>query len=220
MREFTGAEKSNIMFFGNWADFGMQLDELKIFLEEVETFIAARFEQLKNGADANKHDDDLDNRTYHFEHTQGDILRKSIIISLAILLERTLDVYCDQFKTELKLNISHKDFRGDMLDRFKYYSIKILKSTFDFDSETWRDIVSLYEIRNCLVHNGGSLDRFAKRKTIENYSYLHENFEIENDWIYLSQETCMEMIELVDTFIKKINEFSFQIFPDEFAKAK
>jgi hypothetical protein len=44
----------------------------------------------------------FENLKYHFEHTQGGILRKSIIISTVILLESEIDIYCKDFRKHKK----------------------------------------------------------------------------------------------------------------------
>jgi hypothetical protein len=113
------------------------------------------------------------------------------------------------------LKICYKDFKGDLLERFKTFSLKILNSTFDFNSQLWQDIVGLYEIRNCLIHNNGSLDNFGKHKTIESFIKRNRSFcKNENNFIEITHKACLLGLNIVDTFYDAITSFAFECFPD------
>jgi hypothetical protein len=217
MGEFTQIETANINFYGNYCNFSMQLDELKIFLNEVCKFIDITNLNLQNNEIKGHDEETLENLKYHFQYTQGDILRKSIIISLIILLETTADTYCTTFKRFNELKIGYKDLKGDLLDRFKSFSVKVLGSSFDFQSSLWQDIVGLYEIRNSLVHNSGSLENFGKRKSIEDFVKRHKTFSIDdNDWIHISNKGCSEGLAMIDNFVRQVTQFGFNTFPGSY----
>lgn len=214
-RVFTDKEKAYINFFGNSAEFGGQVDELRSYLNEVHKFIEVTNHHLQNDKIKGYDTNTLETLKYHYEYTHGDILRKSILISTIILLESGIDMYCKDFQKQQKLKVGYKDFRGDLLDRFKLYSLKILNSSFDFNSRLWQDICGLYEIRNCLVHNNGSLDNFGKRKVVEGYVKRNPSFEItENDFIEITHQACLLGLDSVDKFYDGITKFAFEIYPD------
>jgi len=217
MEEIHEVGRPNLTFFGNNVGTAMLLDEIKVYLDEVHNFIRVTNINLNsnkiNGLDV----ETLETLQYHFEHTQGEILRKSIVISIIIILESEIAVYCDTFKRFKNIAVSFKDFRGDLLDRFKLFSIKLLSSDFDFQSSLWQNIVGLYEIRNSLVHNSGSVSGFGKRKTIENFVKRNNSFSLDdNDQIIITHQGCLDSIQIVEKFFDEITEFAFRVFPEKF----
>lgn len=156
------AEMANITVFGDYCNFDMELEEIRIFLNEVEKFINITHLHLQANNIKGYDEGTLENLKYHFQHTQGTILKKSILISLIIVLEERIDTYCEMFKKYKQLKVGYKDFKGDLLERFKNYCTKVLDSDFDFQSKLWQDIVGLYEIRNCLVHHSGVVENLQR----------------------------------------------------------
>ena len=214
-RKFTGLEKAYINFFGNSADFGGQVDELKSYLNQIHKFIEVTNFHFQNDQIKGYDNDTLENLKYHYEYIHGDILRKSIIISTIILLESGIDIYCKDFQRLQNLKIGYKDLKGDLLDRFKNYSLKILNSSFNFNSRLWQDISGLYEIRNCLVHNNGSLENFGKRKVIEVFIKRNSAFKItDNNFIEITQQACIFGLDTIDVFYTEITQFAFETYPN------
>lgn len=215
--KYSQEEWANLMFFGNHVDFSMQLNEVKAFLNEFQKYIEATNHHLRID-DIKEYDiESLDDLKYYFEHTHGDILRRSTVISLVTLLELKIGEYCDEYQKHLKARIRIKDLRGDFLRRFKTYSLKVLDSTFDFQSSLWHYIVGFYEIRNCFVHNGGSLNNYGKRPTIENFISGNKLFEITaSDHIDVTFDGCIEAIEKIEHFFVIITEIAFDQFPGRY----
>ncbi len=217
MRPYTEVEIANNNFFGNIVGVDMQLDELRVYLNEVHNFIRITNVHLQTDKVKGLDSDTLENLKYHFEHTQGEILRKSIVISIAIILETEIDTYCEDFKKHKRLAIGYKDFKGDLLDKFKTFSTKLIFSDFDFQETLWQNVVGLYEIRNSLVHNSGLVSNFGKRKTIESFIQRNKSFSIDdNERIQISQQGCLDAIQIVDEFFREITEFAFRTFPDRY----
>lgn len=214
MRQFTDLEKGHINFYGNSVEFGGQVNELKSYLDEIDNFIKITNYHLQNDKIKGYDEDTLDNLKYHYEYIHGDILRRSIIISTIILLESGIDMYCRDFQKHKKNKIDYKDLKGDLLDRLKLYSTKILNSSFDFSSQLWQDIVGLYEIRNCIIHNNGSLENFGKRKVIENFINRNKSFSLtDNDFIEITHAGCVFGLTIADEFHTKLTECAFEYFP-------
>lgn len=215
MVEWTEGERANINFFGNAVGIDMQLDELKVYLNEVQNFIKITHINLQSNRFQDLDSEALENLKYHFEHTQGEILRKSIIISIVILLEAEIGTYCKDFRKHKKLSIGYNDFKGDLLDKFKTFTSKLLQADFNFQGTLWQDIVGLYDIRNSLVHNCGLVSDFGKRKTIESFISRNKSFEIDdNERIYISHQACLDSIKIVEMFFNEITDFALRVFPD------
>jgi|WetSurMetagenome_2_1015567.scaffolds.fasta_scaffold02589_5 hypothetical protein len=215
MKEFSDLEKANISFLGNSLEFYAQIEELKSYLTEIHEYIEVTNIHLQNERIKGYSKTTLEKIKYHYKYTHGDILRKSIIISSIILLESGIDIYCRDFKENKKIKIGYKDLKGDLLDRFKFYSQKILDSTFSFNSQLWSDIVGLYEVRNCLIHNNGSIKYFSKKKVIEEFIKRNDVFEIdEDDFIKITHQACNFGLKTIEKFYSGITEFAFECFPD------
>ena len=216
MAELTEGEKANNNFFGNSVGIHMQLDELKVYLNEVHSFIKITNLNLQSDRMKGLDSETLENLKYHFEHTQGEILRKSIIISTVILLESEIDTYCKDFRKYKKIAVGYNEFKGDLLDKFKIFSSKLLQSDFNFQGALWQDVVGLYEIRNSLVHNCGLVSDFGKRKTIESFISRNKSFKIdENERICISHQACIDSINIIETFFNDLTGFALTVFPDK-----
>lgn len=214
-KKYTDEQIAYIRFLGNSAEFSGQVRELQSYLNEVQKFIEVTNHHLQNDRIKGHDFQTLELLKYHFEFSHGDILRKSIVISTIILLEFGIDLYCKEFREQQKLKIGHQDLKGDLLDRFKFYSIKILNSDFDFNSLLWQDISGLYEIRNCLVHKNGSLQYFGKKKVVEEFVKRNRSFEItESEHLEITHEACMFGLDTINQFYDKITRFAFTVYPD------
>lgn len=217
MKEWTEGERANNIFFGNAVNIDMQLEELKVYLTEVHKFINGTHVNLQSNRIKGLDSVALENLQYHFEYTQGEILRKSIIISTIILLESEIDIYCKDFRKHKRLLIGYNEFKGDLLDKFKVYSSKLLQSDFNFQGILWQDIIGLYEVRNSLVHNRGLVSDFGRRKTIESFVSRNKSFEIdENERICISHQACLDCIKIVDAFFNELTDFALRTFPDRY----
>lgn len=79
MAEWTEEQKANNNFFGNAVSIDMQLDEIKVFLHQVYNFIKVTHSKLQSNKIKDLDDETLYELKYHFQHTQGEILLKSIM---------------------------------------------------------------------------------------------------------------------------------------------
>ncbi len=217
MEKYTDIEKANINFYGNAVSYSMRIDEVKSFLNEIHNFIEKTNKHLKKIKTKKIDPDALEDLKYHFEYTHGDILRKSIIISIIIILSSELNNYCNDFKKHKKLKINYKDFKGDLLERFKNYCLKVLDINLDFESDIWKDIASIYEIRNCLIHNDGCLNNFIKRNLIEDFAKRHNSPEIIlDDYLDITNQVCLESISTVEKFLDILTFIAFEHFPGNY----
>jgi hypothetical protein len=220
MKENSDSKKANLMFFGNMANISMQIEELESFLNEMNLHISRMNEDLSliNSSDDNS--DELENLKYHYKYTHGDITHKTIIISLIILLESEIEIYCEEFKIHKNLSINFSDFRGSFLEKFKLYAQKLINLAFDFNSSQWQDIIGIYEIRNSIIHNRSSLEDFGKRKAVENFVKRHATFSIENDWIKLTHQSCYDSIQIIKLFFEALTSYALEIFPGDYGPKK
>jgi hypothetical protein len=216
MGEYSPSEMANLNFFGNYCNISMQLEALKAFLVNIEDHINIKGKDLNQsveGYDVHA----LENLQYHYEYTHGDLLRSSVIISLVVVLESEIHNYCFDFAKHMGARLSHRDFGGSLMNQFKTFMSKYVQSTFDFGSQTWEDLIGVYEFRNCFVHNRGSLDGFGKRKILESFfSRLGEVEVSGNEVIHLGRDQCLVCVDIVEKFFHEITSFALIHFPGQY----
>jgi len=219
--EYTPDQWANLNFYGNYCNFSDHLDEISDYLREFQNYIQITDNHLQAGRISGHDALHLEKMKFNFQHSHGDILRKSTIISLYILLENELDEYCKTFAKHSATKLKLSDFKGDILERFKIYSTKVLKIPFDFGSDLWQFIIGLHEVRNCLVHNNGIIEGFGKKKVIEHFS-KHQNLITIRDEYFMdiSFNGCSESIEQVDRLFVTLTELAFDIYPGSYRLKK
>lgn len=228
MKEFSDAEMANIGVFGNYVDTSSNLEELKGFVEEIQKYIQISRVHLE-GQNHGYSELKSQNMKLKYELSYPEILRRSTIISTAIILENSLDIYCNHYKRYNKCLLGAKELKGDLLGRFKVYSQKVINLDFNFSSKMWQNINSIYELRNCFVHNNGSLTNFGRSNVIKEFVKNHTQFKINGSLAegYEILETtfdgCIYCIELVDEFFLELSYLAFEHFPgyyDGFRKSR
>lgn len=218
---YTPDEWANLNFYGDYCDISMELDELLSYLKEFQNYIQVTHHHLESGRISGHDALQLEQMKYNFQHTHGNILRQSTIISLYILFEIGIDRYCRTFSKHLKTKLKATDFKGDVLERFKTYANKVINIPFDFSSDLWNYVVGLHEVRNCLVHSNGIVENFGKRKVIEQFSKRQNLIIIKNDYfIDVTFNGCTESIEQIDRFFVTITELAFDAYPGRYRLKK
>lgn len=219
--KYTPEEWGNLNFYGDYCNVSMQLDELLDYLKEFQNYIQVTHHHLENGRISGHDALHLEQMKYNFQHSHGNILRQSTIISLYILLENGIDKYCKTFSKHARTKLKLSDFKGDILERFKTYTTKVAHLPFDFSSDLWSFIVGLHEVRNCLVHNNGIIEGFGKRKVIEHFSKRQNLITIRNDYfVDITFNGCKESIEQVDRLFVTITELAFDKYPGNYRLRK
>lgn len=221
MKKYTDAEMANLGVFGNYADVSINLKELHDFVVEIQKYLHVSKVHLENENHGYSKFKALDMKS-KYELSYPEMLRRSTIISTAIILENSLDSYCNHFKKYNKTLLGYKELNGDLLSKFKVYAQKIIKLNFNFNSRMWQRIKSIYEMRNCLIHNNGSLINFGKSSVIKEFVKNHQQFKIlgSKEEGYEMLETtfdgCIFCIEVVDEFFLELSYIGFEHFPGHF----
>jgi len=179
--EYTQDSFANLMFFGDYVNFGMQLDDLRDFLKEFQKYIEVTNHHLRTNRLTGYDEEQLGEMKERFEYSHGEILRNSIIISLYILIETELKGYCNNYCDYGNFKIRVSELKGDILSRFKVYCTKVIDLPFDFSSGLWEFIENLQELRNYLVHNNGELEGFNRQKTLRQFARSNSVITIDED---------------------------------------
>lgn len=216
--KMTNSEHANLMFFGNFVDADVNLEDLKDFLIDVSKFIDETKNRLSSKEFPSVPLHEVETLKDHYEYTFGEILRKSFIVTLCIFLEQELGTYCKEFKKQLKLDISWKDFKGAALERFKLYINKLLKLKLNLSNTMWQDLQGIISLRNCLVHSNGNLENFSDAERIRAFSKRHNSLVIDEDGVEISVKICQECLGIIKDFIKTIYDYALSYFPGSYGR--
>lgn len=210
----TESQMIGVNFRGNAINFSLELDELKIFLTNVDSFIVERRNEMRSLMFELETLPSEDDMLYHLEETLHPILYKSLIVSLIILLEGEINLFCTTF-TDYSHTVKYNELKGNFLDRCKIYLSKIIKLDFDFTTATWSNIIGLYEVRNIIVHHQGVIpENYNRNKIILDFIKKHDSF-CENSKLVITNDACLEAIEMVEAFYRIISDLAISRYPIE-----
>jgi len=131
------------------------------------------------------------------------ILRNSFLVSVHSLLEHKMDLVCKRIKEERQIQINWSDLKGDTLDKFKLYS-KLAGLDLQYDDQTWQEINNYCLIRNCIVHNSGSLKGFRDENRLR--AYVTRKSIVSHDEITLTEQFCKEVVRTIRVFLNEVLE--------------
>lgn len=89
------------------------------------------------------------------------IHRNSFLVSCCSYLEEQLYYFCEDLRDKHNLPLKVSDLKGNALERVKKYFTKLGK--IDIPAN-WEEILSISDIRNCIVHNEGRIDSGNQKK--------------------------------------------------------
>ncbi len=211
-------KNANLMFYGNFVDADIKLEDLGDFLVEVIAFIENTKNRLPSERFPNMPLHEFESLKDHYVYTFGEILRKSFILTLCIFLEKELGVYCKELQRQLKLDISWKDFKGSVLERFKLYANKLLKLKLSISDTMWQNLQGIISIRNCFVHADGYLENFSDKKRIQAFLKRHNSIMITDDKLEITDNGCYECLRIIKDFIKIIYDYALIYFLGDYGE--
>jgi hypothetical protein len=190
----------NELFYGNALEASSRLCDLEQFYEYLDNYLKREEIFFKEEAHVDLEIEFLP----LFANTFPPLLYSSIIISSVMLVELELRGFSDTLKEYLSLPIGISDLQGSLFDRFRKYAGALARLDMEFSASYWDDISGIYEIRNCLVHNYGSLERFSKRATIESFARKHDTPLIQNNAIHIKDSTALKSLQIVSMFFDNL----------------
>lgn len=116
----------------------------------------------------------------------ANLLRSSFFVSLYSFLELRLIQEC-QSRKSVHISLSLPDIRGrNDLDRIQKYFAKVLQVYFPDDTTHWQEIQNYRVLRNCIVHNRGTLSGFGEAKRLRDYIERNPELRISRDEVFLN----------------------------------
>jgi len=193
-------EKPGLFVFGSLINFNCHIRDLKLVLRRIEEIEFPEYEEALE-------EESLIGDVF------PDISRKGFIVTLLIALDdefkNLCGILCEVTDQKLKWN----DLRGSALERFITYSEKVCGINDVYDNALKQDLIGLIEVRNCIVHNNSDLQGFSKRKLIENFSKRLDGLSIEDGFLTISCDACINAADLVFNFMEHAYQAAQEVYP-------
>lgn len=185
---------------------------LQIAKNDLETQLNERARKL-SPQDRDEFNEYYSNTYWEYAETYPRILRSSFLVSALSLLEHEMGRICESLRREKPIQSSWNDLRGNIFGRFKKYC-KEAGLPLSFNDPAWQKIRKYYLVRNCIVHNMGSIKGSVGEKELLPYA-IKKNIIEESiifpavrsqDKIALTEQFCREVISTMWAFLSKVFE--------------
>ena len=207
----------HIQFFGSLVDASVELDVLREYIvhmdnsvEEAEVACRSTVQAVPPSLECIAHD-----KSDLLAEPFPRLLHAGVIISIGIFLEQQIRFLADSMRETEQLGLSIKDLQGSLIEKFKKYCLHVARLPFVVSDQNWADLRGVWEIRNCLVHNDGSLEGFGKAPTVKTFIARHGTPQIEDDRLTVDADTSLTVLEVVKTFVEAVHEGFLQKYPKE-----
>lgn len=186
---------------------------LKQYLETGEDFLDKEIKKLEaeiKEIEQQNEDDEL-----YLEHLESgvgkllycdfpSILRNSFLVSCYSYLEERLYYFCEDLRDKHNLPLKVTDLKGNALERVKKYFTKLGKIDIP---DNWEEILSINDIRNCIVHNEGRIDSGDQKRDIKIQDYIDGRSDIKYDRdkkIILDKEYCVHVLGSIQNLFEAL----------------
>jgi len=141
------------------------------------------------------------------------ILRNSFLVTAISLLEFELAIICKKLKEQQQIPISWRELKGDTLEQAKRFC-NVAGLNIASDNENWQNIQNVYLVRNCIVHNNGSIKGSKdERKLIKFAQQERIISQGEDKEIDLTKQFCKEVIALTEDFTSEVWDMVYKLRP-------
>ena len=183
-------------------DASERLSDLVKFLEHMELYLE---EDKKWFREEGHVDLDIEYKPL-LENTIPSILYSSVTLAIIIQLEVYLRQFCRNLETRFSLKLSLNDLSGSTIEKFRRYSENVSELKIPFKRVSWEDVLGMFEIRNCLIHQDGDMNNFPKQTVVRSFFQRH-NIEFPNDFkLKMDKRVCELVLELATAFVEDIYE--------------
>ena len=112
----------------------------------------------------------------------------------------------------MDVDLRYSDLTGSAIDRFRNYTLKVLKLDLRFEGENWEDLKAISEIRNNLIHGVVEkkplIDKFSKRNKLPGL--------LSGEVITLDENNLTVIIMMCRLFIERIYTVALETFPGQY----
>jgi hypothetical protein len=196
-------------FFGHRVDAVTTLEDFELYISEVNQFLCRSARRFRGQCDEYGID-----RSDAFAEVFPEILYASVIMAIVSFLERELRTFSDVLGDACASPLSARDISGSWLERFRKYCEKVAFLPLRLTDAQWEDLKGAVEVRNCLVHSGGSLVDFQGRSIVETYARRHKIDLFQGTWLLAD----LRMAKIVLSEIKGFLDHIYQVALDKYPK--
>ena len=200
---------NNMLFFGNYIDDDLKLVDLQDYLKDINKFI-----KRKKKYKEKKFRDSIlkDVALRMFSEAFSSILFNSVLISTWVFMESEFKGYCNAMQRAMDVGLRYSDLTGSVVDRFKNYTLKVLKLDLRLEDENWEDLKAISEIRNSLIHGvvekKSLIAKFSKRNKLRSL--------LNGELINLDETNLTIIIMICRLFLKRIYTVALETFPGQY----
>lgn len=199
-----------LQFFGDAVEARMRLDDLTLFLDEVDTFLSTAAESL-NGV-TTREDESL---FYQFAEPLPEILFSSFVISVVSFVERQAQGYARVLHLAANTPITMSDLSGAWYERFRKFAERLAKLDLGLSNADWSNLKCMVEVRNCLAHSGGDLSNFQRRSIVEQFLSRHRLDVPVDDYIQANRSLAEMCLQICRAFIDAIYRAAIERYPSK-----
>lgn len=201
---------NNKLFFNNYIDANVKLIDLQDYLKDINKFINRKKKYKEKKIEENIFKDVVINM---FSESFSSILFNSILISVWVFMEGELKGYCNAMRTAKNIELRYSDLTGSAIERFRNYTLKVVKLDFRLDDENWEDLKAISEIRNSLIH--GVVEKKPLIQTFSKRNKLPDLFN--GNEIILHENNLKIIITLCRLFLERIYVVALKTFPGQYS---
>jgi len=200
---------NNRLFFGNYIDADVKLIDIQDYLEDVNKFIKRK----KRYKEKKFKDSIFKNVALNmFSESFSSILFESVLISAWVFMESEFKGYCNAMRSAKNIDLLYSDLTGSAIDRFKNYTLKVVKLDFRLEDKNWEDLKAINEIRNSLIHG------VVEKKTLINSFGKRNKLPglLNGDVIILNEDNLKIIITICRLFLERIYAVALETFPGQY----
>ena len=125
---------------------------------------------------------------------------------MSSLLEYSFNLICDSLQSNLKEKISYRDLNGKGITRAKNYIQKI--TDFNLSSlSNWDYIILIRDIRNCISHSLGVVEKENLKNKINNSSGIELRDDAILEYFIIEPEFIENSLDKITDYFKDLADY-------------
>ncbi len=189
------------------------LDEMEEFANFLEKSLENAVTEVEESIDKHETQSSADEELWNVTEIFPYLFRASALLSILGFFEHNLNVVCDALRKEFDKEVKITDLPGKGLKRSKQYISKVIGVNFPANSESWKILLKLSEIRNLIAHRDSQL----KNNDPDLLRFINDNQYLSLDLtnrVRLHKGTLNYLIDYMHSFFNELSEAIFEFSDD------
>lgn len=143
-----------------------------------------------------------------FEEYFPSLLRRSALLTVWGYFEHELDKLCSLYKSERRFILGVSDIEGKGIDRSTKYLAKVAGLNVHHNTEDWREINRIRELRNKIAHQDGRLITTKGQPALNLISYVEQSPFLKKDGheVVLKEGFLKHVVDTFAAYFKLIGD--------------